>query len=99
MRLRKLCLAGPALLALAGCTTVAEIPGQPDYVASRVSRAYDCGVRVDRTAVMARLSREERARFVSANAAFAVRSYNRPRSCDARERAGLQSEVASLARR
>jgi hypothetical protein len=99
MPIPKLCLAGPALLALAGCTTVAELPGKPEYVASRVSRAFDCGLRVDRAGVMAKLQREERARFVAANAAYAVKSYNRPRACDAGERARVQNEVAALARR
>lgn len=92
-------LVAPAVLGLAGCTTVAEVTGPPEYAAARVARAYDCGLRVDRAGVLARLSREERSRFLHANAAYAVKSYNRPRACDAGERARVQSEVAALARR
>lgn len=89
----------PLLLSLAGCTTVGPMPGTPEFTASQVSRAYDCGVRVDRGRVMASLPREERQRFVAANAAFAVKSYKAPRSCDASERASIQRDVAALVRR
>ncbi|HEV7258512.1 MAG TPA: hypothetical protein VGN82_12095 [Bosea sp. (in: a-proteobacteria)] len=75
------------------------MPGTPEFTASQVSRAYDCGVRVDRSRVMANLPREERQRFVAANAAFAVKSYKAPRSCDSFERASLQRDVAALTRR
>jgi hypothetical protein len=75
------------------------VPGTPEFAASQVSRAYDCGVRVDRGQVMARLAREERPRFMAANAAFAVKSYKAPRSCDAYERASVQRDVAALGRR
>jgi hypothetical protein len=95
----KPCLLLPALLGLAACTTVGPVPGTPEYLAARVSRAYDCGVRVDRNRVVARLDREERPRFLTANAAFAVKSYKAPRSCDAFERASVQREVSTLARR
>lgn len=75
------------------------MPGTPEFAAAQVSRAYDCGVKVDRARVMARLPREERQRFTAANAAFAVKSYKAPRSCDAYERASIQRDVAALGRR
>jgi hypothetical protein len=95
----KLGLLVPALLGLAACTTVGPLPGTPEYLGARVSRAYDCGIRVDRNGVIARLGRDERPRFLAANAAFAVKSYKAPRSCDAVERANVQREVSTLARR
>lgn len=95
----KPCLALLPLLGLAACTTAGPMPGTPEFAASQVSRAYDCGVRVDRGRVMVGLPREERQRFVMANAAFAVKSYKAPRSCDAYERASIQRDVAALARR
>lgn len=95
----KPCLSLPLLLGLAACTAAGPMPGTPEFAASRVSRAYDCGVRVDRGRVMARLPREERQRFVAANAAYAVKSYKAPRSCDVFERASIQRDVAALARR
>jgi hypothetical protein len=99
MALPKHCLAWPLLLGLCACTTTGPVPGTPEFAAARVSRAYDCGVRVDRGHVLARLSRAERQRFTMANAAFAVKSYKAPRACDAAERAAVQSDVAALARR
>lgn len=92
-------LALSLVLALAACTTGGPMPGTPEFTAAQVSRAYDCGVRVDRGRVMARLSREERQRFTAANAAFAVKSYKAPRSCDTYERASVQRDVAALGRR
>lgn len=89
----------PLLVGMAACTTAGPVPGTPEFSASQVSRAYDCGVRVDRGRVMAGLAREERQRFVAANAAYAVKSYKAPRSCDAYERASVQRDVAALARR
>lgn len=75
------------------------MPGTPEFAAAQVSRAYDCGVRVDRGRVMARLPRDERQRFMAANASFAVKSYKAPRSCEASERANIQRDVAALAHR
>ncbi|WP_156330360.1 hypothetical protein [Bosea vaviloviae] len=89
----------PILLGLAACTTAGPAPGTPEFAAAQVSRAYDCGVRVDRGRVLARLPREERQRFIAANAAFAVKSYKAPRSCDAYERASIQRDVTALGRR
>jgi hypothetical protein len=37
--------------------------------------------------------------IVAANAAFAVKSYKAPRSCDASERSSIQRDVAALGRR
>ena len=99
MALPKHCLAWPLLLGLCACTTTGPMPGTPEFAAARVSRAYDCGVRVDRARIAARLARAERALFMTANAAFAVKSYKAPRACDAAERAAVQSDVAALARR
>ncbi len=92
-------LAMPLLLGLAACTTAGPMPGTPEFSAAQVSRAYDCGVRVDRGRVIAGLPRDERQRFMAANASFAVKSYKAPRSCDAHERASIQRDIAALARR
>lgn len=92
-------LAQPLVLGLAACTISGPMPGTPEFAAAQVSRAYDCGVRVDRGRVMATLPREERQRFMAANAAFAVKSYKAPRSCDGYERASVQRDVAALGRR
>jgi len=89
----------PILLGLAACTTAGPTPGTPEFAAARVSRAYDCGLRVDRARVTAGLGREERQRFAAANAAFAVQSYKAPRSCSAAERWSVQREVGALGRR
>ena len=67
------------------------MPGTPEFAAARVSRAYDCGIGVDRSRIIAGLPREERARFLAANASYAVKSYNAPRRCEAPERERLQS--------
>lgn len=99
MPVLKRCLPVPVLLGLAACTTASPMPGTPEFAAAQVSRAYDCGVRVDRGRVMARFGREERQRFMAANAAFAVKSYKAPRSCEASERASVQRDVAALGRR
>ncbi|KPF71819.1 hypothetical protein IP69_04865 [Bosea sp. AAP35] len=99
MALPKHRLALPLLLGLSACTTTAPMPGTPEFVAAQVSRAYDCGLRVDRGRVVSQLSRDERSRFMAANAAFAVKSYKAPRACDGAERVRVQREVAALARR
>ncbi len=87
------------LTGLAACTTLAPIPGTPEYAAAQVSRGYDCGLRVDRAGVLAKLPREERPRFLAASSGFAVRAYKAPRSCDAGERMRVQQELSTLVRR
>lgn len=99
MSSRKLCLAALSGLGLCACTALGPLPGTPEYAASRVSRGYDCGVRVDRLRIAARLDREERARFLAAGSGFAVKAYKAPRACEASERADLQRELGHLARR
>ncbi|RDJ21516.1 hypothetical protein DWF00_22975 [Bosea caraganae] len=97
MSFAKLCAVSPVVLGLAGCVTAGPIPGTPEYAAAQVSRGYDCGVRVDRSRVIARLAPQERRRFVEANAGYAVKSYNAPRRCDALERLSVQRELRELA--
>lgn len=96
---KTLCLAALTALGLSGCIALGPLPGTPEYSASRVSRGYDCGVRSDRARILARLDREERARFLAAGSGFAVKAYKAPQSCDAHERAEIQRELAQLARR
>jgi hypothetical protein len=93
------CLPILLLLGMAACTAAGPTPGTPEFAAGRVSRAYDCGLRIDRARVTAGLGREERRRFMAANAAFAVKSYNAPRPCSAEERWSVQREVGALGRR
>lgn len=89
-----------AMLALAGCVSVAPpAPGTPEFAASQFSRAYDCGIRVDRRRVLARLAAEDRRRFVSASASFAVKSYKAPRACAETERAAVRQGLLALQRR
>jgi hypothetical protein len=95
----KLCLAALLALGFPACTAMGPAPGTPEYAASRVSRGFDCGVRVDRARVAARLDRKERARFTAASSGFAVKAYKAPKPCDASERADLQRELGHLARR
>jgi hypothetical protein len=94
-------LAAFAACGLAGCVGAGAgpVPGTPEFTASRVSRAYDCGVGVDRGRIIAGFRQEDRARFIAANASYAVKSYNAPRRCEAEERAQLQRELRSGARR
>ena len=94
-------LAALAACSLAGCVGVGAgpVPGTPEFTASRVSRAYDCGVGVDRGRIIAGLPREDRDRFIAANASYAVKSYKAPRRCEASERAELQRELQARARR
>ncbi len=94
-------LAALAACGLAGCvgTSVGPAPGTPEFTASRVSRAYDCGVGVDRGRIIAGRPREDRSRFIAANASYAVKSYKAPRRCEASERAELQRELQARARR
>lgn len=86
-------LAALATAGLASCVAVGPVPGTPEFTAAQVSRAYDCGLRVDRGRIIARLPAEQRGRFVAANASYAVKSYNAPRRCDAPERERLQAEL------
>jgi len=91
---------GVMLFGLAGCTSVATpLPGTVEYAAATVSRAYDCGLRVDRSRIIARLDRQERQLFIAANASYAVKSYKAPRRCEASERERVQGEIGVLARR
>lgn len=100
MTISTLFIAGLTGLALAGCTSLAEpLPGTVEYAAATVSRAYDCGLRVDRGGIMARLDRQERQHFAEANARYAVKSYKAPRRCDMAERERVQGAVGALARR
>lgn len=98
MRFARFLACGLVLSAQAGCVTAGPIPGTPEFAAARVSRGYDCGVRVDRRQVIAKLAPADRGRFIAANASFAVKSYKAPRLCDASERHAVQRELASLTR-
>ncbi|MBA4224141.1 hypothetical protein [Bosea vestrisii] len=89
----KLSLVVLAAAGLAGCVAAGPMPGTPEFTAAQVSRAYDCGLRVDRGRIIARLPSEQRGRFVAANASYAVKSYNAPRRCEASERERLQAEL------
>jgi hypothetical protein len=95
----KPCLATLAAAGLAGCVAAGPVPGTPEFTAAQVSRAYDCGLRVDRRGIIARLPAEQRGRFVTANASYAVKSYNAPRRCEMQERERLQQELRLGARR
>ncbi|SFD34390.1 hypothetical protein SAMN05428997_12534 [Bosea sp. CRIB-10] len=92
----KPCLVVLAAVGLAGCVVTGPMPGTPEFTASQVSRAYDCGLRVDRGRIIARLPAEQRGRFVSANASYAVKSYNAPRRCDDRERNTIRNSMLDL---
>lgn len=95
----RLVLLVPVLAGLAACSVAGPQPGTPEFAAARVSRAYECGLKVDRSRIMARLPRDERKRFVSAGADFAVKSYKAPHACDSVDRARLQHEIAELSGR
>lgn len=99
MSFAKFSAGGLTLLALGGCVTAGPVPGTPEYAAAQVSRGYDCGVKVDRSSVIARLAPQERRRFIDANASYAVKSYKAPRRCDADERQSVQRELRQLAAR
>jgi hypothetical protein len=99
MTAAKLSLVALAAASLAGCIAAGPGPGTPEFTAAQVSRAYECGLRVDRSGIIARLPAEQRGRFVSANASYAVKSYNAPRRCEAQERERLQRELRVSARR
>jgi hypothetical protein len=85
--------------ALGACTVAGPLPGTVEYAAATVSRAYDCGLPVDRNRIIARLDRQDRQRFVAANAGYAVKSYKAPHRCEASERERIKSEIGALARR
>ena len=53
--LRKPLLATLLLPGLAACTAAGPVPGSVEYTAATVSRGYDCGLRVDRGGIVARL--------------------------------------------
>ena len=95
----KPCLVVLAAASLAGCVAAGPVPGTPEFTAAQVSRAYDCGLRVDRSRIIARLPAEQRGRFVTANASYAVKSYNAPHRCEAPERERLQQELRLGAKR
>lgn len=95
----KLSLAALAAAGLAGCVAAGPAPGTPEFSAAQVSRAYDCGLKIDRSRVIARLPAEQRGRFVAANASYAVKSYKVPHRCEAPERERLQQELRLGARR
>ncbi len=98
--MRRWLMSVPAALAigLAGCVT-GPAPGSAEFVAAQVSRAYDCGLPVERQRVMAQLPPQERRPFVEANARQAVKSYNAPRLCDASERQAVRQRLRELAGR
>ena len=58
----KPCLVALAAASLAGCVAAGPMPGTPEFSAVQVSRAYDCGLRVDRGRIIARLPAEQRGR-------------------------------------
>ena len=97
--LPKLAAATALCAVLAACTAVGPMPGTVEYAAATVSRAYDCGLPVDRSRIIARLDRQDRQRFVAANAGYAVKSYKAPHRCEASERERIRGEVGALARR
>ncbi|MCO5092164.1 hypothetical protein [Bosea sp. (in: a-proteobacteria)] len=97
--IRKAIAAAALLAMLAACTAAGPEPGTVDYAAATVSRAYDCGLRVDRGRIIAGLDRQDRPRFVAANAGYAVKSYKAPHRCEATERERVRSAIGTLARR
>jgi hypothetical protein len=99
MLLPKQVLGCVLLLGLAACTTAGPVPGSVEYAAATVSRGYDCGLRVERGRIIARLDRGERAAFLAANAGYAVKSYKAPHACGTAERERVQGELAALSRR
>ncbi|MGL4729743.1 MAG: hypothetical protein ACRCWO_13420 [Bosea sp. (in: a-proteobacteria)] len=94
-------LAAVALSSLAaGCNTMvaAPAPGTPEYAAFLTSRAYDCGLSVQRGRIIARHRGEERARYISAGQGYAVRAYKKPEGCGVFEREQVASELRALYR-
>ena len=50
----KPCLVALTAASLAGCVAAGPMPGTPEFSAVQVSRAYDCGLRVDRGRIIER---------------------------------------------
>lgn len=84
---------------IGACTVAGPMPGTVEYAAATVSRAYDCGLRVDRGRIIARLDGQDRQRFIAANAGYAVKSYKAPHRCESTERERIKGEIGALARR
>lgn len=85
--------------ALSGCNQHMDASrGTPEYAAALVSRGYNCGLHPNRSRIVAGYSRDERVRFVSANSAYAVRSYNRPVHCGEIERAQVARDLQARSR-
>jgi hypothetical protein len=82
----------------AGCTTMmaAPQPGTPEYAAFLTSRAYDCGLHVERGRIIARHRGEERARYITAGQGYAVRAYRKPEGCGVFERERVAAELRAL---
>lgn len=100
MRMAPFCVAGSAALLLSACTVGADPgPGTPEFTAARVSRGYDCGIRVDRARILAHMPAQERRRFVVANADYAVKSYKAPKACGMGEREEVRRDLQLLAQR
>ena len=95
----RLAAAAVTFAALGACTVAGPVPGTVEYAAATVSRAYDCGLQVDRGRIIARLDSRDRQRFIAANAGYAVKSYKAPRRCEASERERVKGEIGALARR
>lgn len=95
----KLAAAAASFAAVGACTVAGPVPGTVEYAAATVSRAYDCGLSVDRSRIIARLDRQDRPRFIAANAGYAVKSYKAPHRCEAGERERIKGEIGALARR
>lgn len=73
--------------------------GTPEFAAYQVSRGYDCGLRVDRGAILSNIERDDRPRFLAASSSYAVKAYKAPRRCDAIERLSVQNELGRLTTR
>jgi hypothetical protein len=85
----------------AGCNGMGAAPppaGTPEYAAFLTSRAYDCGVRVERGRIIARHRGEDRTRYISAGQGYAVRAYKKPEACGLFERERVAAELRALSR-
>jgi hypothetical protein len=84
----------------AGCNSIvgAPSPGSPEYAAFLTSRAYDCGLSVQRGRIIARHRGPERTRYISAGQGYAVRAYAKPEGCGAFERERIAAELRALYR-
>ena len=99
LSISKLASAAASLAVLGACAVAGPVPGTVEYAAATVSRAYDCGLPVDRGRIIARLDQQDRPRFIAANAGDAVKSYKAPRRCESTERERVKGEIGALARR